>query len=95
MPRQVRVDGPGASHHVMARGIARTQIVQVAIDRNDFVARLAASCREGQLVVYAWPRISNHFPLRVRPGQSPLVRTMTKLLTGDGATVNRRHKRVG
>jgi hypothetical protein len=79
----------------MGRGIARTQIFRDDVDRADFVARPAGRCGGGPLVVCAWARIPNHFHPRVRPGQSPLVRRMTKLLTGDGAIVNRRYKGSG
>ena len=41
MPRQPRLDAPGAVHHVMGRGIERTQVFQEAGDREDFVTRLA------------------------------------------------------
>jgi hypothetical protein len=79
----------------MSQSIAGTQIFRDDMERADFAARPAARCREGHVVVYAWARIPNQFHLRVRPGQSPLVRRMTKLRTGDGATVNRRHKGSG
>ena len=42
MPRQPRLDAPGALHHVMVRGIERRAIFRDDADRADFVARLAA-----------------------------------------------------
>jgi hypothetical protein len=33
MPRQARLDAPGTLHHVMVRGIERTQIVRDDADR--------------------------------------------------------------
>jgi len=79
----------------MGRGIERTQIFQDDTDRSDFVARLAALCGEGHLVVYAWALMPNHFHLLVRTGKYPLFRSMKKLLTGYVVNFNRRHKRYG
>jgi putative transposase len=95
MPRQPRLDAPGALHHIIGRGIERTQIFLDDTDRNDFVARLASLCREGYLVVHAWALMPNHFHLLVRTGQYPLFRSMRKLLTGYVVNFNRRHKRYG
>ncbi len=95
MPRQPRLDAPGALHHVMGRGIERTKIFQDDTDREDFVGRLAALCRAGSLVVHAWALMPNHFHLLVRTGRQPLFRSMKKLLTGYVVNFNRRHKRVG
>jgi hypothetical protein len=41
MPRQPRLDAPGALHHVMGRGIERSRVSQNDTDRADFVERLA------------------------------------------------------
>ena len=95
MPRQPRLDAPGALHHVMGRGIERTQVFQDDTDRNDFVARLAALCGDGHLAVYAWALMPNHFHLLVRTGERPLFQSMRKLLTGYVVNFNRRHKRYG
>ena len=45
MPRQARLDAPGALHHVMARGIERVRIFRTETDQEDFLARLAALCQ--------------------------------------------------
>lgn len=95
MPRQPRLDAPGALHHVMGRGIERTQVFREDTDRADFVARLAALCGEGDWVVYAWALMPNHFHLLVRTGQRPLFQSMRKLLTGYVVNFNRRHRRYG
>lgn len=54
MPRQPRLDAPGALHHVMSRGIEKTNIFRKDEDRADFVQRLAALSGKGALHVYAW-----------------------------------------
>jgi putative transposase len=95
MPRQPRLDAPGALHHVMGRGIERTQIFVNDGDREDFLGRVADVCRERALVVYAWALMPNHFHLLVRTGGLPLPQSMRKLLTGYVVNFNRRHKRYG
>ncbi len=95
MPRQPRLDAPGTLHHVMGRGIERTQLFRDDTDRADFVARLATLCETGHLGVYAWALMPNHFHLLVRTGTQPLARSMKRLLTGYVVNFNHRHRRVG
>ena len=75
MPRQPRMDAPGALHHVMGRGIERTRVFQNDFDRADFVERLAQRARAGDWAVYAWALMPNHFHLLVRTGKRPLAQT--------------------
>ena len=42
MPRQARVDAPGALHHIIIRGIKRQRIFTDDQDRDNFVDRLGA-----------------------------------------------------
>ncbi len=95
MPRQPRLDAPGTLHQVMGRGIERTKIFQSDDDRTDFVTRLAALCQAGQVVVYAWALMPNHFHVLLRTGEAPLFQSMQTLLTGYVVNFNRRHKRYG
>ena len=95
MPRQARLDAPGTLHHVMVRGIERTQIFRADADRADFVTRLAALAAQGAWTVYAWALLPNHAHLLVRTGQRPLPRSMRALLTGYAGAFNRHHHRVG
>lgn len=95
MPRQPRLDAPGALHHVMGRGSERTNIFRTDADRADFLDRLAGLCLDGSLVVYAWSLLSNHFHLLVRTGRQPISRSMKKLLTGYAVNFNLRYKRSG
>ena len=95
MPRQPRLDAPGALHHVMGRGIERTRIFRNNRDRTDFVDRLAALSLAGHVKVYAWALMSNHVHLLVRTGDQPLSSSMRRLLTGYVVNFNRRHQRQG
>ena len=95
MPRQPRLDTPGGLHHVLGRGIARTQVFRDDTDRADFVERVAALGRGRQWSVYAWALMPNHFHLLVRTGDAPLSQSMQRLLTGYVVNFNRRHRRSG
>lgn len=95
MPRQPRLDAPGALHHVMGRGIERTTIFRTDHDREDFLKRLSELSMNKDLIVYAWALMPNHFHLLVRTGREPISRSMRKLLTGYVVNFNIRHKRHG
>ena len=95
MPRQPRLDAPGALHHIMGRGIERTRIFRTDQDREDFLNRLADLCIDGDLIVYAWALMPNHFHLLVRTGQQSISKSMRRLLTGYVVNFNLRHKRYG
>jgi len=95
MARQPRLDTPGALHHVIGRGIERATLFRTDADRNDFLDRLADLCVDGNLMVYAWSLLSNHFHLLVRTGRQPISKSMKKLLTGYVVKFNLRHKRCG
>jgi REP element-mobilizing transposase RayT len=95
MPRQPRLDTPGALQHVMGRGIEGKEIFETEKDCEDFLGRLKALCDMEALSVYAWALMGNHFHLLVRTGKVSLSDSMRKLLTGFVVNYNRRHKRYG
>lgn len=95
MPRQPRLDTPGALHHIVGRGIERTKIFRTEEDRIDFVSRVADLCKEGAFIIYAWALMPNHYHLLARTGKKPLSDSMRRLLTGYVVNFNRRHKRYG
>jgi REP element-mobilizing transposase RayT len=95
MARRTRLDGPGALHHVRARGIERRPIFVDDADREDFLGRLSRLADSCALTVYAWALMPNHFHLLVRTGTRPLERSMRALLAGYATRFNRRHERAG
>ena len=54
MPRQLRIDFPGAIHHVMSRGDRRENIYLDDVDRQDFLKTLAEACQKTDWQVHAW-----------------------------------------
>ena len=95
MPRQARIDIPGALHHIIGRGIERRKIFQDDTDRDDFVGRLGDILRETTTPCLAWALIPNHFHLLLVTGAVPIATVMRRLLTGYAVTYNRRHHRHG
>ena len=95
MPRQSRIDAPGALHHVIARGIERRNIFRDDQGRYNFLERMGALAEGTATVCYAWALIPNHFHLLLRTGTAPIATFMRRLLTGHAVSFNRRHRRHG
>ena len=95
MPRQSRIDTPGALHHVICRGINRQKIFTDKDDYLLFLKRLGDLLMETGTSCFAWALIPNHFHLLLRTGDVPISVVMKRLLTGYAVTFNRRHKRYG
>jgi REP element-mobilizing transposase RayT len=95
MPRNSRIDAPGALHHVIARGINRRRVFDDDGDRERFVARLGELLLDSGTGCYAWALMPNHFHLLLRTGRQPLAKVMRRLLTGHAVTYNLRHRRSG
>ena len=59
MPRQARLDAPGALRHIMIRGIERRKIFLNDRDREDFLERLSKLLPQSETACYAWVFIPN------------------------------------
>ena len=95
MPRQARLDVPGALHHIMIRGINKSSIFKDGRDRTRFLDRLGKNIVETQSSVYAWALMETHVHLLVRSGRPGISALMRKLLTWYAQYYNRRHGRTG
>ena len=95
MPRQSRIDAPGALHHLIIRGIERRKIFHDDTDRESFLDRLGGILAEASTACYAWALLANHVHLLLRTGAVPIATVMRRLLTGYAATFNRRYRRHG
>ena len=95
MPRQARLDAPGALHHIMVRGINKTDIFADTRTKPAFWNAWVPLCRKAMLSL----RLGSHGQPRPPPLQkrqttaSPAV--MRKLLTWYAQYYNRRHNRTG
>ena len=95
MPRQTRIDAPGALHHIIIRGIERKEIFYDDSDRNNFLDRLDLILTETETACFAWALIPNHLHLLLRTGGVPIATVMRRLLTGYAVGFNNRHHRHG
>jgi REP element-mobilizing transposase RayT len=62
MPRQARLDVPGALHHIMVRGNDKANIFSDDQDRSEFLQRLGENIVDAKCSVYAWVLMTNHVP---------------------------------
>jgi putative transposase len=95
MPRKARIDAPGALHHIICRGIAKSKIFIDEKDLLSFLKRLEKILADTNTPCYAWALMPNHFHLLLRTGIVPISTVMRRLLTGYAIYHNRRHDRQG
>jgi putative transposase len=95
MPRQSRIDAPGALHHIVLRGIERKAIFKDDLDYQNFLNRLGKVLIETSTSCYAWVLMTNHVHLLLRTGTAPISTVMRRLLTGYAQQFNRRYRRHG
>lgn len=95
MPRQARIDYPGAVHHVLVRGINHAAIFRDDDDRSRFLGKFSACLQSVSISCFAWALMPNHIHLLLRSNGGQLTLLMHKLLTGYAVYFNHRHDRVG
>jgi REP element-mobilizing transposase RayT len=95
MPRTARLDIPGLTYHVIARGVNRCDLFLDDNDRRKFLRRFSDLLTETQTQCFAWALMSNHFHLLLRPQQTGLAHLMRRLLTAYAIYFNRRYDRSG
>jgi REP element-mobilizing transposase RayT len=95
MPRNSRVDFPGAWHHVSNRGIAKRTVFETREDMRYFLSLVARAVREGLIEVHAFCLLPNHFHLMVRSLTGDLARAMFLIENRYVRWFNRRRRRDG
>lgn len=95
MPRQPRVQFPGAIYHVMSRGDRREDIFLDDVDRQDFLKTLAEASLKTGWQVHAYRLMRNHFHLVFETPAANLVDGMRWLLSAYTIRLNHRHKLSG
>ncbi len=95
MPRQARLDVPGALHHIMVRGIDKSDIFRSDEDKARFLERLGQTVSEDKCTVYAWVLMDNHVHILFKSGKQGISAVMRKLLTWYAQYFNRKHRRTG
>lgn len=95
MPRQVRIEYPGAMYHVMSRGNRRQDIYLNDVDRHDFLKTLAEACQKTGWQAHAYCLMSNHYHLVLETPNANLVAGMAWLQGTYTTRLNVRHKLIG
>lgn len=95
MPRQPRLDIPGALHHIMLRGINKSSIFNDDHDRTAFMEHIGEILNEEHDRIYAWVLMRNHVHVLFKSGRMGISGFMRKLLTWYALYYNRRHHRTG
>lgn len=95
MPRQARLDIPGALHHIMVRGINKSAIFEDDRDRVQFLNRLGENVIDARASVYAWALMTNHAHILFKSGKQGISAVMRRQLTWYAQYFNRRHRRSG
>jgi len=95
MPRQPRVEFPGAIYHLMSRGDRREDIFLDDVDRQEFLKTLAEACHKTGWQLHAYCLMRNHFHLVAETPEANLVEGMRWLLSAYTIRLNHRHKLFG
>ena len=95
MPRQLRVEFPGAVYHVMSRGDRRENIFLDDVDRQDFLKTLAEAAQKSGWQIHAYCLMSNHFHAVLETPDANLVAGMRWLLSAYTIRLNHRHNLFG
>ena len=95
MPRQLRLQYPGAMYHVMSRGDRREKIFLDDVDRHDFIKTLAEACQKTGWEVHAYCLMPNHYHLVLETPEPNLVAGMAWLQSTYTIRLNHRHRLFG
>ncbi len=95
MPRQLRIEYPGAIYHVMARGNRLEAIARDNTDREAFEFTLEELVGQSGWLLYAYVLMGNHYHLAFKTPDPNLVAGMTWFQNTLTKRFNARHKLRG
>ena len=95
MPRSLRIQYPGATYHVMARGNRREAIFRDERDSQAFLDRLGTACQRTGWEIRAFVLMGNHYHLVVHTPEANLVDGMRWLQNAYTRYFNTRHRGWG
>lgn len=95
MPRQLRIEFPGAIYHVTIRGNGQQNIFGDDHDRERFLCRLSESVEAYGIRLYLFCLMANHVHLLLETPSANLRRFMHSLETGYTVYYNLRHQTTG
>jgi REP element-mobilizing transposase RayT len=95
MPRQLRIEYPGAIYHVTNPANSKRNTFATDVDRRDFLTTLAETCAKTGFQVHAYCLTRNHYHLVVETPNANLVAGMHWLMSVYTMHFNARHHRSG
>ncbi|MBU4304052.1 MAG: transposase [Candidatus Omnitrophica bacterium] len=95
MPRQGRIDYPGALQHIIGRGIERRAIFKEEADKSLFLKIIKGQLSKSSVQIYAWSIMDNHFHILLQTGKTGLSEFMRRILTGYAVNYNKIYNRTG
>ena len=95
MARSIRIEYPGAWHHVTCRGNERKTIFRDDRDRYAFLDVLATSLKTFNVSLHGYVLMENHFHLILETHEANLGKLMQRFNTAYTVYYNRRHSRDG
>jgi REP element-mobilizing transposase RayT len=95
MARPLRIQAPGLTYHVVARGVRRTSIYVDEVDRHRFLRLLSHVIQRYALLCHAYCQMSNHYHLAVTTTEANLSRAVQRLNSHYAQWWNWRHERIG
>jgi putative transposase len=95
MARPIRIEYPGAVHHVICRGNNRQAIFRDDQDRRRYLEKLSLYCQEKSVDLLSYCLLSNHLHLLVETPEGNLSKMMQAFQTSYTLYFNKRHGRTG
>lgn len=95
MARPLRIEYPGAFHHVMSRGNAYQDIYLNDQDRRAFLKNLQHCIELHNLICHAYCLMDNHYHLLIETPDANLSSAMRDINGNYTQKFNARHKRTG
>ena len=78
MPRRPRIDVPGY-HHIVNRGVNRTNIFSDPDDKEKFLQILCKACRVYSVIVHDYCLMDNHYHILIENSQTNLSLFMRQI----------------
>jgi REP element-mobilizing transposase RayT len=94
MARRPRIDLPGY-HHIVNRGVNRTNIFSSFEDKDKFIQILCKACRVYGVVVHDYCLMDNHYHLLIENSQMNLSLFMRQVNSNYAIYYNKKTKRTG
>ena len=94
MPRKPRIDLAGY-HHVINRGVNRSEVFQDKDDYEIFLKIVCKACRTYKVVLHDYCLMSNHFHLLIETSRENLSDVMKQINGNYAIYANKKQKRSG